>query len=119
MLGRRSDVVGGAREAPVIALQRFEEAKSLLRKTIPVARRVLGECDDLTLRMRTIYARVLYRGDDATLDDLCEAVNTLEETTRTARRVLGGAHPLTTVIENTLRNARTKLRIAGDTILLT
>merc|ERR1712139_77925 len=32
-------------------LKRFEEAKSLLRKTIPVARRVLGESSDLTLKM--------------------------------------------------------------------
>ena len=29
-----------------LRLQRFEEAKSLLRKTMPVARRVLGECHD-------------------------------------------------------------------------
>ena len=61
----------------------------------------------------------LYRDPGSTLDDIREAVTMLEEAERTARRVLGGAHPLTTVIENTLRNARTKLRIAGDTILLT
>ena len=30
----------------------------------------------------------------AHLDDLREAVNTLEDTERTARRVLGAAHPL-------------------------
>jgi len=30
-------------------------------------------------------------------------VTTLEETERTARRVLGGAHPLTLEIENDLR----------------
>ena len=44
----------------------------------------------------------------ATLDDLREAVETLEELTRTARRVLGGAHPLAMHIEGTL--ARAKLR---------
>ena len=37
----------------------------------------------------------LYEDDGATLDDLREAVTTLEDTERTARRVLGGAHPLT------------------------
>ena len=42
----------------------------------------------------------------ATLDDLHEAVTTLEETTRIARRVLGGAHPLTETIEFDLRQAR-------------
>ena len=46
----------------------------------------------------------------ATLDDLREGVTTLEDTERTARRVLGGAHPTTTGIENTLQYARAALR---------
>jgi len=91
-------------------LERFEEAKSLLRKIMPVARRVLGEDYELTLRIRTDYATALCRDADATLDDLREAVMTLEETERTARRVLGGAHPHTAGIEDALRDARTVLR---------
>ena len=47
---------------------------------------------------------------NATLGDLREAVTTLEETARTARRVLGGAHPLTADIERYLRLARDALR---------
>ena len=87
----------------------FEEARSLLRKTIPAARRVLGEGHRLTLKMRMNYARALYLVTDATLDDLREAVTTLEETTRLARSVLGGAHPTTVWIEGALQGARTKL----------
>ncbi len=34
----------------------------------------------------------------------------LEELERTARRVLGGAHPVTAAIEGNLRNALVKLR---------
>ena len=94
----------------LLILKRFEEARSLLRKTIPVARRVLGEGDRLTLKMRMIYAKALYKDDAATLDDLREAVTTLVETERTARRVLGGAHPVTTGIEGALRDARAALR---------
>ncbi len=45
----------------------------------------------------------------ATFDDLCAAVTTLEDTERTARRVMGGAHPITTGIELSLRNARAVL----------
>jgi hypothetical protein len=52
----------------------------------------------------------LYKDASATLDDLCEAVETLEEMERTTRRVLGGAHPTTTGIESTLRKARAILR---------
>ena len=47
-----------------------------------------------------------YSDDDATLDNVREAVTTLEETERIARRVLGGAHPLTTDIEIALRESR-------------
>ena len=64
-----------------------------------VARRVLGEGYETTLRLRKVYAETLYVDDGATLDDLREAVTTLEETERIARRVLGGAHPLTMKIE--------------------
>ena len=70
-------------------------------KTIPVAQRVLGESNVLTLKMRWNYA--------ITLDDLREAVTTLEETTKTMRQVYGGAHPLTVGIETALRQARAAL----------
>jgi hypothetical protein len=52
----------------------------------------------------------LYDNKGASLDDLREAVTTLEETERTARRVLGGAHPIAVTIERSLRNARAALR---------
>jgi len=52
---------------------------------------------------------------DATLDDLREAVTTLEETTRLARRVLGGAHPTTVWIEGALQGSRAKLLAQGNT----
>ena len=51
----------------------------------------------------------LYADPASTLDDLCEAVTTLEDAERIARRVLGGAHPLTEGIEDELRDARAAL----------
>jgi len=93
----------------LLGLQRLEEAKSLLRKTIPVARRALGDPHDLTLSMRSVYAQTLYKDDGATLANLREAVTTLEDAERTARRVLGGAHPLVAQIGACLRCARAAL----------
>ena len=76
---------------------------------IPVARRVFGESNGITLKMRTIYAEALYRDDVATLDDLREAVRTLEDVARVARRVLGGAHPITKGVERELQMSRAVL----------
>ena len=74
------------------------------------AQRVLGENHEDMLRLRWVYADAIWRDDAATLDDLREAVNTLEETERTARRVLGGTHPLPVDLEAELQYARAKLR---------
>jgi ABC-type transporter Mla subunit MlaD len=79
-------------------------------KMIPVARRALGEGHRLTLKMRLNYAQTLFADIAATLDELHEAVSTLEDATRTARQVFGGAHPLTESIERCLQNARATLR---------
>ena len=102
-------MIGADYAAALIDLKRIEEAKELLRKIMPVARRALGKDNRITLKMKRFYAKALYRDPAATLDDLREAVTTLEETTRTARRVFGGAHPLTSSIEDDLREAREAL----------
>ena len=91
-------------------LKRYEEAKSLLRRQIAVARRVLDESHELTLKVRWYYAEALYEDDGATVDDLREAVTTLEDTERIARRVFGGAHPTVLHMEVSLQNARAVLR---------
>jgi len=92
--------------ATLIDLGRHAEAKALLRKMTPVARRVLGESHEITLHSRTIYSQSLYADPDATLDDDREAVTTLEDAERTARRVFGGAHPNMAKIERSLQQAR-------------
>ena len=90
-------------------LQRFEEAKSVLRKVTPVARRVLGDSHEYMLKVRTNYTHSIISDPGATLDDLREAVAMVEDTARIARRVFGGAHPLTGVLEYALRESRAAL----------
>ena len=75
---------------------------------MPVARRVLGASHKYTLGMSVNYARALYNDDGATLDDLREAMTTLEDTEPIARRVLGGAHP----VARSLGYAQNRLRAA-------
>ena len=86
-----------------------EEARSILRKMIPVAQRILGD-DRLTLRMRSVYAVALYSDANATLDNIRETVTSLVETEPTARRVLGAAHPVAEEIRGDLERARALLR---------
>ena len=64
------------------------------------------------LSMRVGYGMAVYEDPDATLDDLREAVKTLEDIEPIARRVLGGAHPLTVQIEEHLRESRAALENA-------
>ena len=80
----------------------------------PVAR-VDAEARDVgrvrvTLKMSFTYAQSLYKDPGATLGDLREAVTTLEDAERTARRVFGGGHPLTATFEHHLRESRAALR---------
>ena len=92
------------------SLQRFDETRSVMRKMMPVARRVLGDSHLCTIQMRTQYARAIYYDACTSLDDLREAVTTLDETVRISRRVLGGAHSTTEWVEGTLRTARAVIR---------
>ena len=59
--------------------------------------------------MRWCYAEALYKDGSVPLDDLRESVTTLEQTERIARRVLGGAHPVTVGIEGALGKSRAAL----------
>ena len=63
--------------------------------------------------MRSLYTRAIYEDPAATLDDLREAVNMLEDAGRTARRVLGGAHPITVGLERALRLAQAAHRLSA------
>ena len=93
----------------LVQQQHFEEARALLHKRVPVARRILGGSNDITIRISLVYARALFEDPGATQDDLREAVTTLEDTGRISRRVLGGAHPLTEAVEVRLRQSRAAL----------
>ena len=69
--------------------------------------------DDDVRYIPSKYATTLCTADGATLDDFHEAVTTLEEMERTARRVFGSAHPLVTNIEAGLREASMAFCVAS------
>ena len=59
---------------------------------------------------RSNYAAALCKDSGTKLGELREAVTTLEDAERIARRVLGGAHPVVWEIERNLRESRAALR---------
>ena len=90
-------------------MQRHAEARELLRKSIPVARRALKDNDSITLKMRWLYARALYADPAAPLDNLREAVATLESVANSWKCILGHAHPETPKVQAALEEAREAL----------
>ena len=90
-------------------MQRHAEARELLRKSIPVARRALKDNDSITLKMRWLYARALYADPAAPLDNLREAVATLESVANSWKQILGPAHPETPKVQAALQEARETL----------
>jgi len=95
----------------LIQLERYRTVMYLLRETLPIARRVLEECDETMLRLRVNYARALcvVSADAVTgtsPDDLREAVTTLEEIEPIARRVFGDDHLFVDQVEHFLRESR-------------
>ena len=89
-------------------LGRLEEAMSLRRDVYSGCLKLNGEVHEETLRAANNYS--LYENPGATLDDLREAVTTLEDAERTMRRVFGGAHPTTVDIGECLQESRAALR---------
>ena len=113
--GRFEDALRTSRNVYSGSLKLYgKEHPSTLHKAYNTANTLISmqrfEEDDSVLMMRSVYAQTLCQVDGATLDDLREAVTTFEDTARIARRMLGGAHPLTQGIENDVRKSRAELR---------
>ena len=81
--------------------QRFKDAKIVLRKTIPLARRALGTEHEVTLSMREDLSRVILDGDSSA-NEKRKALEMLEDTLGVMRRVLGPEHPETRRVRNDL-----------------
>lgn len=68
------------------------------------------------LFLRTLQARALFKDENASSDDLRQAVGILEEVFRTSSRVLGAGHPDTLEIPWCLGEAREKLALAEQPV---
>ena len=84
----------------------IREAKKILLELLPRAQRALGAEDRVTLGIRREYARALYVDEKASLDELRESEEILDDLCRTSRRVLGPIHEQTHLALQELVRAR-------------
>ena len=89
----------------LLNLQRFEEVKALLRRKLPVARRVLGNEHEVTLSIRLDLCRATLDGESLA-EEKREALRMLEEVAGVMRRVMGPAHPDTVYAQRALERYR-------------
>ena len=92
----------------LIYLKRFEEAKRVLRKVAPVARRVLGTEHELTLSLREDLSRATLHGEFSA-EEKREALQMLKDTAAVMRRVFGPAHPDTLRVQRQLEGYRQRI----------
>ena len=85
-----------------------------MRKTVPVATRVLGAEDRLTIKLGGSLGQHLYWDPDASPDQLRESVALLESYYGISKRVLGSTHPTTDISKRDLVRARLRLREAEE-----
>ena len=107
---RRTLLAASNYAASLTVVERLAEANSVIRKVMPVAQRVLGNNDEVTLKMRMNHANWLVEDPNATLKNVNEAIDTLEEIEPTVRRVFGIAHPFMADVERSLEYSRATLR---------
>ena len=67
--------------------------------------------DAITLRLRWLYANCLFDYKNSTLDDLVQAVETLEAVVKSWKRVMGERHPEMAKVLIALKEAREMLRL--------
>ena len=92
--------------AALLELGQYAEAKALVQENIPQCRRALGKHHDLTLALRTNYAESLYRRQNASRRDHCEAMSVLDDVVKIRRRGFGLHHPYTLSSLQSLEGAR-------------
>ena len=90
-------------------LERYSEARDFASKRIGEATRVLGPDHDLTLRLRSHYARAIFKHPDATIRGKKSAVETMEKIWRARQRGFGHSHRTTRVAQDDLEEARAAL----------
>ena len=110
---RRTLLAASNYAASLTVVERLEEANSVIRNVMPVAQRVLGNDDEVTLKMRMNHANWLVEDPNATIKNLNEAIDTLEEIEPTVRRVFGIAHPFMADVERSLEYSRATLRASA------
>ena len=78
---------GAKRSVSLTDLKRYEEARSIQRKVIPAALRILGPEADTTLLLLRTNVRSVFSDPKATLADLRQAERSMRDVWQRTRRI--------------------------------
>ena len=90
----------------LLNLRNYTEIRSLLRKYLPLARRVMGHDHEVSRTMTETLAQSLFQQGAAPRDNVLEAAEILTEHNQRLRQIFGSAHPVTQRSERNLGSIR-------------
>ena len=93
----------------LVHTRQLTEARSLMRKYLPIARRVLGLDHEITFGLIENLAGAIFENALAPREDLVEVDEILTKQLKRLRQVLGAAHPATQRHENHLKKIQERL----------
>ena len=83
--------------------KRHVEARDFIRENLPIVDGELGQDSEFAIKFRLILSQALWQNDDASLGDVKEAGEILEDICPRIRRVFGATHPITLGAASDLR----------------
>ena len=83
--------------------KRHVEARDFIRENLPIVDGELGQDSEFAIKFRLILSQALWQNDDASLGDVKEAGEILEDICPRIRRVFGATHPITLNAASDLR----------------
>mmetsp|Transcript_26288 Transcript_26288/g.78913 ORF Transcript_26288/g.78913 Transcript_26288/m.78913 type:complete len:222 (+) Transcript_26288:3-668(+) len=102
------DSIGAANSLAIalVRLARFDEARAILKRQIPLARQLGGT---QWVHAAGVFSRAVVEDDNCPTTELEEALTVMDDASRTARQTLGTAHPVAKALERDLGCIRARL----------
>ena len=100
----------------LVSTERYAEAKAVVLEARPHARRLLGDGNEVTIKLRYVYCQVCCLDFSTRPEEMRLVKAELEDVVRTCRRTLGPAHPNTISYQGLLERVVDRPELPADFI---